>query len=39
MEKMGPSPILFVIHTVTTGTMLNFKGGNKGHGLTKKRYV
>ena len=30
---MGPSPILSVIHTVTIGTMLNFKGTNNGHGL------
>ena len=33
MEKMGPSPILSIIHTVTVSTMLNFKGGNKAHGL------
>ena len=30
---MGPSPILSIIHTVTIGTMLNFTGGNNGHGL------
>ena len=24
-EKMGPSPFLFIIHTVTIGTMLNFR--------------
>ena len=31
--KMGSSPILSVIHTVTIGTFLNFNGGNKGHRL------
>ena len=36
-QKLGPSPIMSVIHIVTTGTMLNYNGGNKGHGL-KKRY-
>ena len=35
---MGLPPILSVIHTVTIGTMVNFKGGNKAHGLIK-RYV
>ena len=35
---MGPLPILSIIHTVSIGTMLNFNGGNKGHGL-KKRYM
>ena len=30
---MGLSPILFVIHTVTIGIMVNFNGGNNGHGL------
>ena len=35
---MGLSLILFVIHTVTIGIMLNFKSGNNGHGL-KKRYM
>ena len=30
--KTGPSPILFVFHTVTIGTMLNFNDGNNGHG-------
>ena len=30
---MGPSPILSIIHTFTIGTMLNFNGGNNGHGL------
>ena len=30
---MAPSSILSIIHTVTIGTMLNFNGGNKGHGL------
>ena len=38
IKKMGLSPILSVIHTVTVGTMLNFKSGNNRHGL-KKRYV
>ena len=32
-EKMGPSPILSVTYAVTIGTMLNFDGGNKGHGI------
>ena len=31
--QMGPSPFLSVIHTVTTGTMLNFNGGKNGHEL------
>ena len=26
--KMGPSPIPSIIHTITSGTMLNFKSGN-----------
>ena len=29
--KMGPSPILSIIYTVTIGTMLNFNGGNNEH--------
>ena len=32
-ERMGLSPTLSVIHTVTIGTMLNFNGGNNEHGL------
>ena len=32
-QKNHPSPILAVSHTITVGTMLNFKGGNNGHGL------
>ena len=32
---MAPTPILFVIHTVTIATMLNFNGGNNGRGLKK----
>ena len=35
---MGPSPVLSIIHIITIGTMLNFNGGNNGHGL-KKHYV
>ena len=35
---MGPSPILSVSNTVTIGTMLNFDGGNNGHGY-KTLYV
>ena len=31
--EMSPSPILSIIHTVTIGTMLNYNGGNNGHGL------
>ena len=30
---MGQSPILSIIHTVPIGLMLNFNGGNNGHGL------
>ena len=30
---MGLSPILSVVHTVAIGTILNFNGDNKGHGL------
>ena len=30
---MGPSPILSIIDTVTIDPMLNFNGGNNGHGL------
>ena len=37
-EKMGPSAILSVIHTVTIATMLNFNGGNNGHGLKNLTY-
>ena len=33
MNRNGPSPILFVIHTIMIGTMLNNNGGNNGHGL------
>ena len=36
-EKMGLSLILSVIHTITIGTMLNFNGGNPGHGLKTLR--
>ena len=32
-EKMGLSPILSIIHTITTGTMLNFNCDNNRHGL------
>ena len=30
---MGLWPILFITHTVTIGTMLNFNDSNSGHGL------
>ena len=30
-DRMGPSLLLPVIHTVTIGIMLNFNGGNNGH--------
>ena len=30
---MGPSPILSIIQTITIGTVVNFNGGNNGHGL------
>ena len=36
-EKIGPSPILSVIHTVTIGTMLNFNGGNNEDRLKNGR--
>ena len=34
---MGPSPILFAIHSISIGIMLNFNGGNNGHGLKRFR--
>ena len=36
-EKIGPSPIMFINRTVTTGTMLNFTDGNNRHGLKTLR--
>ena len=30
---MGLLPFLSIIHTITIGTILNFNGGNNGHGL------
>ena len=33
IRKMGPSPILSVIHTVTVGTMVNFNGSDNGYGV------
>ena len=35
---MGLSPILSIIHAVTINTMLNFNGGNNGHGLKNVTY-
>ena len=35
---MGPSPIVSVIRTITTITMLNFNSGNNGHGLRNVTY-
>ena len=35
---MVSSPFLSIIHIVAVGTMLNFNGGNNGHGL-KTLYV
>ena len=32
-KKIGPSPILSVVHTTTIDTLLNVDGGNNGHGL------
>ena len=32
-DRMDPSSILSVIHTVTIGKMLNFNGGHNGHRL------
>ena len=32
-EKMGPSPILSVIHTFTIGAMLNFHDSKDGSGI------
>ena len=37
-KKMGMSPILYAIHTITIGTMLNFNGDNNGHGLKNLMY-
>ena len=34
---MGLWSILSVIHIISIGTMLNFNGGNNGHGLKKLR--
>ena len=38
MDRMGPSPILSVIHTVTIGTVFNFNSDNNGHGLNNVMY-
>ena len=32
-QKMGSSPILSIIHTVTFGPILRFNGGNNRYGL------
>ena len=32
-DRMGPSPIVTVIHTITIDTMLSFNYRNNGHGL------
>ena len=37
MDRMGPSHILSLIHTVAIGTMLNNNDGNNGHGLENVR--
>ena len=34
---MDPSPLLSIFHTITIGTMPNFNGCNKGHGLKTLR--
>ena len=34
---MGSSLILSIIHTIIIDTMLNFNGGNNGHGLKTLR--
>ena len=35
---MGPSPILYVVRTITIGTMLNFNGGYNEHRLNKNAF-
>ena len=37
-KKMGSSVFLSIIHTITIGTILNFNGGNNGHGLKTLRF-
>ena len=37
MDRVGPSPILDVIQTITIGTMLNVYGDNNGHCLKTLR--
>ena len=37
MDRMGPSLILSVIHTITIGTMLNNNDGDNEHGLENVR--
>ena len=32
-DRIGPSPILLIINTITIGTMLNNNSSNIGHGL------
>ena len=32
-QKMGPSNILSVIHTITVGKILDFNGGKNRHGI------
>ena len=32
-DRIGPSPILSVIHIITIDTMINFNGGNNGREL------
>ena len=36
---MGSSVILSIIHTITIGTILNFNGGNNGHGLKNVTFL
>ena len=32
-DKMGSTPVLWVVHAVTVGTLLKFNGGNNRHEL------
>ena len=37
-EKKGASPIRFIVHAITIGTMLNVKDGGNKHGLENATY-
>ena len=38
-DRIGPSSILSIIHTVTIGTMLNNKGDKNGHVMCKQTLI